>query len=319
MSEASGFLPSWLALKLTAEGLRRKEKTGLTDLRGPGQKPRHRADEAEERTDRLSSRHVEVPPHRVADGHLNRGQGFLVATTIHLSALRSRQTVAEGTMAFHFDRPEGFAFKAGQYMIVTLRNPPETDAEGNTRTFTIASAPSDPDLMITTRMRDTAFKRVLRSIALPAEVKIAGPYGGFTLHNDPDRPAIFLAGGIGITPFFSISVQAARDKLPRQLYLFHSNRRPEDAAFLTALLDLAGQNSNFHFVPTMTEMEKSKAEWTGERGFINREMLERHLPSLQGPIYYIAGPPAMVKAMREMATAAGVNQADIRTEQFSGY
>lgn len=222
-------------------------------------------------------------------------------------------------MAFHFDRPEGFAFKAGQYMIVTLRNPPETDAEGNTRTFTIASAPSDPDLMITTRMRDTAFKRVLRSIALPAEVKIAGPYGGFTLHNDPDRPAIFLAGGIGITPFFSISVQAARDKLPRQLYLFHSNRRPEDAAFLTALLDLAGQNSNFHFVPTMTEMEKSKAEWTGERGFINREMLERHLPSLQGPIYYIAGPPAMVKAMREMATAAGVNQADIRTEQFSGY
>ncbi len=222
-------------------------------------------------------------------------------------------------MAFHFDRPEGFAFKAGQYMIVTLRNPPETDAEGNTRTFTIASAPSDPDLMITTRMRDTAFKRVLRSIALPAEVKIAGPYGGFTLHSEPSRPAVFLAGGIGITPFFSISVQAARDKLPRQLYLFYSNRRLEDAAFLTALLDLAGQNPNFHFVPTMTEMEKSKVEWKGERGFINREMLERHLPSLQGPIYYTAGPPGMVKAMREMATAAGVNEADIRTEQFSGY
>jgi ferredoxin-NADP reductase len=242
-----------------------------------------------------------------------------MATTTHPSALRSRETVAEGTMAFHFDRPEGFAFKAGQFMMVTLMNPPETDAEGDRRTFTIASAPSDPDLMITTRMRDTAFKRVLRSIALPAEVKIAGPYGKFTLHTDPVRPAVFLAGGIGITPFFSISVQAARDRLHRQLYLFYSNRRPEDTAFLTTLLDLAGQNPNFHFVPTMTEMEKSKTEWKGERGFINREMLGRHLPSLQGPIYYIAGPPAMVKAMRQMVAEAGAHQGDIRTEEFSGY
>jgi ferredoxin-NADP reductase len=242
-----------------------------------------------------------------------------VAVTTYTSALRSRETVAEGTMAFHFDRPEGFDFKAGQYLIATLIDPPETDAEGHRRTFTISSAPSDPDLMITTRMRDTAFKRVLRSIALPYEVKIAGPYGKFTLHADPSKPAVFLAGGIGITPFFSISVQAARDKLPHQIYLFYSNRRPEDTAFLTTLLDVAGQNPSFHFVPTMTDMDKSKMEWKGERGIINREMLERHLPSLQGPVYYTAGPAGMVKAMREMATAAGVIETDIRTEQFSGY
>jgi ferredoxin-NADP reductase len=242
-----------------------------------------------------------------------------VATTIHPSTLRSRETVAEGTMAFHFDRPEGFDFKAGQFMMVTLMNPPETDAEGNRRTFTISSAPSDPDLMITTRLRDTAFKRVLRSIALPAEVTIAGPYGKFTLHTDPARPAVFLAGGIGITPFFSISVQAARDHQPHELFLFYSSRRPEDAAFLSALLNLAGQNPSFHFVPTMTETEKSKVEWKGERAVINRELLERHVPSLQGPIYYIAGPPAMVKAMRQMLTEAGAEEDDIRTEEFSGY
>jgi ferredoxin-NADP reductase len=240
-------------------------------------------------------------------------------TATQTSALRSRETVAEGTMAFHFDRPAGFDFAAGQYMMVTLRNPPQTDAEGNTRTFTIAGAPSDPGLMIATRMRDTAFKRVLGSVALPAEVNISGPYGNFTLHKNPDRPAVFLAGGIGITPFFSISVQAARDRLLRQLYLFYSNRRPEDAAFLAALLDVAGQNPNFHFVPSMTEMEKSKMEWKGERGFINREMLGRYLPSLKGPIYYTAGPPAMVSAMRQMLAAAGADEDDIRTEEFSGY
>jgi ferredoxin-NADP reductase len=222
-------------------------------------------------------------------------------------------------MAFHFDRPPGFDFTPGQYMNVTLINPPETDAEGNTRSFSIASPPTDPDLMIATRMRETAFKRVLGTIHLPADVRIKGPYGSFTLHKNPARPAVFLTGGIGITPFFSISMQAARDHLPHQLFMFYSNRRPEDAAFLSSLLDLAGQNPNFHFVPTMTGMQKSKLDWKGERGPINREMLERHLPGLHGPIYYSAGPPGMVTAMRQMLTAAGVGDDDIRTEEFPGY
>jgi ferredoxin-NADP reductase len=233
--------------------------------------------------------------------------------------LRNRETVAEGTMAFHFDRPTGFEFTPGQYMNLTLINPPETDAEGNTRSFSIASPPSDTGLMIATRMRDTAFKRVLRTIALPAEIRIKGPYGSFTLHKDPARPAVFLVGGIGITPFFSMSLQAARDRLPHQLFMFYSNRRPEDAAFLSSLLDLAGQSPNFHFVPTMTAMEKSGRDWKGERGSIDREMLERHLPSLHGPIYYSAGPPGLVAAMRHMLTVAGVSEDDMRTEEFAGY
>lgn len=238
------------------------------------------------------------------------------AITVHL---RSRETIAEGTMAFHFDKPPGFEFTPGQYMIVTLINPPQTDAEGNTRSFSIASPPADPGLMITTRMRDTAFKRMLRTMALPADVRIKGPYGSFTLHKNPDRQAVFLVGGIGITPFFSISVQAARDRLPHELFLFYSNRRPEDAAFLPPFMELPAQNHNFHFIPTMSKMEESNVDWKGERGSINGEMLERHLPSLQGPIYYSAGPPGMVAAMRQMISAAGVGEGDIRTEEFSGY
>jgi ferredoxin-NADP reductase len=234
-------------------------------------------------------------------------------------ALRRRDTVAEGTMTFHFERPAGFAFTPGQYMNVTLIDPPETDAEGNTRSFSIASSPSDSGLMIATRMRDTAFKRVLRNTPLPAEVRIQGPYGAFTLHQDRTRAAVFLVGGIGITPFHSISLQAARDRSAHPLYLFYSNRRPEDAAFLAELSDLGAQNPNFHFIPTMTETDKSKVDWRGEQGFINRDMLVRHLPSLDGPIYYSAGPPGMVAAMRQMLTAAGVGEDDIRTEEFAGY
>jgi Na+-transporting NADH:ubiquinone oxidoreductase subunit NqrF len=82
---------------------------------------------------------------------------------------------------------------------------------------------------------------------------------------------------------------------------------------------LEKENPNFKFIPSMSEMNKSAQKWTGETGFINREMLARHLPSLQGPIYYMAGPPAMVAAMREMLITAGVDEDDLRTEEFAGY
>lgn len=240
-------------------------------------------------------------------------------TLTRMAALRKREETARDTMAFHFDKPEGFEFRPGQSLDFTLIDPAETDAEGNIRTFSIASAPSDPQLMITTRMRDTAFKRVLKTMPLGTAVKIEGPGGSFTLHKNPAKPAVFLAGGIGITPFFSIIRQAAAEKLPHQLYLFYSNRRPEDAPFLAALEDAAQQNPNFHFIPTMTHMDESQREWKGERGLIDGKMVAKYVPSLQRPIYYVAGPPGMVTAMRQMLVAAGVDEDDLRTEEFAGY
>jgi ferredoxin-NADP reductase len=241
------------------------------------------------------------------------------ATSAHTSPLLKREEVAQGTMAFHFAKPADFQFRAGQAIDVTLLNPPETDAEGNIRTFSIASAPFDADLMFATRMRDTAFKRVLRKAPLGLEVKIEGPSGSFTLHHKADKPAVFLAGGIGITPFRSIIRQATHDKTPHQLYLFYGNRRPEDAAFLDVLTEIPKKNPNFHLIATMSEMQKSHRAWKGETGFIDKAMLTKHLLNLQGPIYYIAGPPAMVAAMRRMLTDAAVDEDDIRTEEFSGY
>jgi ferredoxin-NADP reductase len=242
----------------------------------------------------------------------------MLATTFK-TRLKEKKYVAEGTMAFYLQKPEGFRFEAGQYVDVTLIGPSETDAEGNIRSLSIASAPADEHLLVTTRMRDTAFKRVLRTIAFDTEIQLDGPLGSFTLHKNSSKPAVFLAGGIGITPFFSIIRHAEKEKLPHKLYLFYSNRRPEDTAFLKDLLDSEKENGNFRFIPSMTEMNKSAQPWSGEAGFINGDMLAKYLPTLQGPIYYVAGPPAMVTAMRKTLTAAGVDEDDVRVEEFAGY
>lgn len=222
-------------------------------------------------------------------------------------------------MAFHFAKPSGFEYRAGQSIDLTLLNPPETDGEGNTRAFSLASAPFDRDLMIATRMRDTAFKRVLGKASPGLEVRIDGPSGSFVLHRKAERAAVLLAGGIGITPFLSMIRQAAYEQASHQIYLFYSNRRPEDCPFLEVLAETAKQNPRFHLIATMTKMKDSHRDWTGETGFVSKEMLRKHLPAIQGPIFYLAGPPAMVAAMRSILAAAQVDEDDIRTEEFSGY
>jgi ferredoxin-NADP reductase len=175
-------------------------------------------------------------------------------------------------------------------------------------------------------LRNTAFKRVLKNTPVQTEVKIEGPFGNLILHNNATRPAVLLAGGIGITPFRSIVVNAAKEKLPHRIFLFYSNRRPEDAAFLQELQALEQQNHNYELIATMTEAEKSNHPWKGEVGLINYQMLDRHLKAVAspdwhsaGPVYYIAGPPQMVRDLQTMLANAGVDGDNIRIEEFSGY
>ena len=238
---------------------------------------------------------------------------------IYRTKLKSKEEVAAGTMAFHLEKPEGFDFKAGQFGDYTLLKPSETDAEGNTRGFSLASAPYEADLIFATRMRDTAFKRVLKTMEVGTEITLDAPYGSFTLHNNAKIPAVFLTGGIGVTPVRSIVLQAAHDNLPHKIFLFDSNRRPEDSAFLDELTNAQLQNPNYTFVGTMTEMEKSAQNWDGETGYITKAMLEKYVGDLTLPIYYVAGPASMVTAMRKTLNEAGVDDDNIRTEEFSGY
>ena len=238
---------------------------------------------------------------------------------LNWSRLLSRQDVAEGTTAFHLEKPPHWDFRAGQYLDLTLINPPETDAEGNIRSFSIASSPREATLMVTTRMRNTAFKRTLKKMPIGSEVQVEGPSGDLILHSDSNRAAVFLAGGIGITPFRSIVVGAAEDNLPHRIFLFYSSHRPEDAPFLDELQALESRNPNYRLIATMTAMAKSQRHWNGETGKIDAGMLSRYLKDAPSPIYYVAGPPEMVKGLQTTLKSSGIADDDVRAEEFSGY
>lgn len=238
--------------------------------------------------------------------------------TEYATALESTEDLAEGTMGLHFTKPADFRFKPGQAIDVILDGHAGTDENGR-HTFSIVSAPSDDQLVVATRMRDSAFKRALQALPVGAPVTIDGPSGSLTLHNDRTRPAVFIAGGIGITPFVSILRNAAEHQLPHALLLLYSNRRPEDAAFLAELQQLETSNLNFRLLATMTGMDKSQRSWDGDTTQIDADFVKRAVADLSRPVYYLVGPPGMVEAMRKVLERIGIDDDDVRSEEFYGY
>jgi ferredoxin-NADP reductase len=234
----------------------------------------------------------------------------------HQVKLAGREQIAEGTFAFHLEKPPGFTFKAGQAVVLELLDAPPQDGQKR-RTFSLASAPHESSLMIATRMRDSAFKRALQALPDGALIKLSGPTGRFTLAGG--RPGVLIAGGIGITPFLSMLRQAAHERSPERLVLVYSNRRPEDAAFLEELQRLAEPNEKFRMLATMTDMGGSSLKWNGAKELVNSELIRRAAAGLEAPVFYVVGPPAMVMAVQETLRGAGVVDADIRSEEFYGY
>lgn len=220
-------------------------------------------------------------------------------------------------MAFHWEMPDGFEFKAGQLTHIKLINPSEIDEKGTERALSFVYAPSEKELVTTTRLRDSAFKRELKDLPEGSEVEFDGANGSFTLHKTESTPAVFLIGGIGITPIRSMIAEATNQKTDHDLTLLYSNKTPEDAPFLSDFEDMEKRNRHFTFVPVMTRSDAD--EWSGERGHIDAELLKRYVSDINKPIYYLSGPGDMVEAMQKMLVDAGVNEDNIRSEEFAGY
>lgn len=210
--------------------------------------------------------------------------------------------------AVRVERPERFTFEPGQHVMVSL----ETENGDDDRFLSIASAPSSTFLEFAVRESDSAFKHAFRSLQSGDPVTIVGPSGSF--RRRPDRAAVLLSGGIGITPLISMARHHAL-RGPRTV-LFFANRSPDEIPYRNELDHLAVR-SNFEVYYTVSVPDE---EWRGATGHISDEFLDAGLRSVKPPYdYYVCGPPDMVTAISRLLIARGVPAEQVMTEHFSGY
>jgi ferredoxin-NADP reductase len=218
----------------------------------------------------------------------------------------------------------GIDYTAGQYAFFKLDRI-SGDAKGPIRHFSIASSPTEQDhILISTRIRDTPYKQKLASLKEDAKILVWGPEGEFVLHDDYSKPAVFLSGGIGVTPFRSMIKYATDKQLPIKITMFDSNKNQQNILYKEEFDRWAEQNKNFKVIYAVTEEEQEaiNSNWSGERGRIGKLMLERHLSKgeIGNAIFYICGPPGMLKAMQELLQKEMQIPKDrFKVEAFTGY
>ena len=235
---------------------------------------------------------------------------------IYKLKLIHKRSVAKDTIELQFEKPEGLHFVPGQYAGFTLINPNETDAGGITRRFSLISSPNDNHIAIATRIQNSAYKRALNHLSAGDEIKFAGPTGNFILHEDKSVPAVLIAGGIGIAPFYSMIKHASQQQSPQTYLLFYGNQTRFDAAYLEEIKQLQADYPSLHFIPALANPDN---EWQGETGFITSSLLKKYIPNLNAPIYYVCGSPAMVTALQETLMEMGIDAEKIKVEDFPGY
>ncbi len=233
--------------------------------------------------------------------------------------LQETRDVADGTRLFVFDKPEGYAFKAGQYVAftVTNKNGSEIDSRGLSRSLSIASAPCESDLCFAMRRGESSFKQICWQLGSGDTVMVTKAVGFFVLPPEDDhRPIIFLAGGIGITPVRSILKQAEHDKSDRRFTLFYANRFAKDAAFAEEMKNIT--LAHYRSISVLSQSEDPCAPENDERGYLCGPMLSQHLDDIAGSLYYIVGSPQFSDAMGRVLANLGVSKDQCRIDPFTG-
>lgn len=231
-----------------------------------------------------------------------------------------KEKVAKDTYSFYWDSTNiDLNFLPGQYIRMTLdiKNP---DNRGNSRLFTIASSPLEKKyIMITTKIIESSFKKRLMILKPRELVRFFGPMGGFILDEEEKVQRVFLAGGIGITPFHSMITYAFSKKLSIPITLLVSFSTAEDVFWYEKLQDIARKNPNIRVIYTLSHPEESKVQWKGEKGRISEGLIKKYVSNILEPQYLIVGPPAMVAAIEEVVKNMGVPNEKIFVENFTGY
>jgi ferredoxin-NADP reductase len=219
--------------------------------------------------------------------------------------LKSKHPEVEGVFTFTFQPEAPITWQPGQYMHYVLKHK-NPDDRGQERWFTISSAPFEKDIMITTRFdgeQISSFKRALFKMEPGGVIEADGPKGSFTLQ-EGEHHHIFIAGGIGVTPFRSMLLQLLHDHKNKSIDLMYANR-DSNFVFGDWLKDLQSKNSSFHLLE-----------------FVDKRIEEPDLAEFmkdKSAIYYLSGPRSMVEAYEHLLADKGIEKTAVMTDYFPGY
>jgi len=226
---------------------------------------------------------------------------------MYLKLIEKKQEAKDVTTFVFEPYQETLTWKAGQYLHYVLHHRP-TDDRGSDRWFTVSSAPYTKHPSITTRFaaeKGSSFKAELQKLEVGGWIEISVAEGDFTVE-DPSLNYVFIAGGIGITPFHAILDEANHNGVQINVTLLYSNRT-SDVTFKTELDAFAAANPNLH-INYITDPER-----------INADTIKKYVPDITTPIFYVSGPKPMVESLATTLEGMGISKEHLKLDDFPGY
>ncbi len=232
--------------------------------------------------------------------------------------LKEKMPAAAGVYEFLFKSDKKLKFKPGQYMEWTLGHD-NNDARGIRRYFTIASSPTEESIRMGVKFysNSSSFKKSILELNLGDKIVASQLAGDFTLPEDKSKKLVFIAGGIGITPFRSMIKYLLDTKEQRDIVLFYSNRQPADVVYKD-IFDQGAKELGIKTIYTITDLPYT-GDWQGERGMIDEPMIRREVSDYKDRIFYLSGPNTMVVAFEETLQKMGIPKKQIKRDFFPGF
>jgi ferredoxin-NADP reductase len=232
--------------------------------------------------------------------------------------LKEKTLVGPGTYDFSFTPDRPVTFKPGQYLEWTLP-PAHADARGNRRYFTIASSPTEELIHLGVKFpeRLSSFKRGLLDLKAGDVITAGSLAGDFTLPEDKSQKLVWIAGGIGITPFRSMTKYLLDRGEKRDVVLFYSCKTTPEFAYNDLFTQAA--SVGLKTICAVTDLATVPADWAGHRGFLDGPAIAANVPDYRERRFYLSGPHAMVSAFEATLAKLGVPRSQIKTDYFPGF
>lgn len=233
--------------------------------------------------------------------------------SFHVRCLRN-DLIARGVYEFAFEKPAGFTFKAGQFVLfdVALKNDPSNI---QTRAFSIASAPHEDELLFVAKMKEGGRASVwIEEMLKPGDTaRIQGPFGNFVLDAQTDKDYLFIATSTGVAPFRSQMLEALKRGDARRMDLVLGVRDEDELFWMDEFRALARDNPNVFFHPALSG---DKGEWTGHRGRV-QTLVPLIVDDFSRKAVYVCGSPAMTKDLKQICLEQwGMEKKDLHVEGY---